>query len=76
MSQYLTKHYAVRHSDRILCQRWAEVTNAASAKGRPIQPADAWIAATALAMNIPLVTNNPADFAGVDGLKVLTKATT
>jgi predicted nucleic acid-binding protein len=44
----------------------------ATRKGRPIQVADAWIAATALLYGIPLVTHNPADFAGVDGLRLIT----
>jgi predicted nucleic acid-binding protein len=41
-------------------------------QGRPIQTADAWIAATALHLGVPLVTHNPADYAGVSGLTVLT----
>src|SRR5580700_207733 len=43
--------------DLDLCQRWAEVTMAAEEKGRPISPQDAWIAATALQENLPLITN-------------------
>jgi predicted nucleic acid-binding protein len=33
--------------------------------------ADAWIAATALALGVPLVTNNPSDYGGVDRLTIL-----
>jgi predicted nucleic acid-binding protein len=40
-------------------------------QGRPIQTADAWIAATALHLNVPLVTHNPHDYRGVIGLTVL-----
>lgn len=72
LGHYLARHYAVRHSDRALCSHWAEVTHTARSKGRPIAPADAWIAATAQAMGIPLVTHNPAHFAAVDGLTLLT----
>jgi predicted nucleic acid-binding protein len=43
-------------------------------KPRPIGVADAWIAATALAHGIELVTHNPADFAGIPGLTVVTEA--
>jgi len=32
------------------------------------------MAATALALDIPLVTHNPGDYAGVDGLKVVSEA--
>jgi len=44
----------------------AEITCAARKAGRPIDaPADARIAAIALHYNVPLITNNGADFAGV-----------
>jgi tRNA(fMet)-specific endonuclease VapC len=44
---------------------------AARRAGRPIGPADAWIAATALRYGVPLVTHNPSDYTGVPGLSVL-----
>lgn len=40
--------FSVYESDRSLCQRWAEVTEVGRQAGRPINCADAWIAATAL----------------------------
>ena len=70
LSCYL-RQYAVYDSDDDLCRLWAEVTARAVRGGRPIEAADAWIAATALALDAPLVTNNPEDFAGVEGLTVL-----
>lgn len=54
-----------------LCRRWAEAVDCARRRGRPIQTADAWVAATALHLDIPLVTHNPTDYAGVTGLTVL-----
>src|SRR5688572_5822021 len=44
------RDYVVYGYDRALCQRWAEVTFLARRAGRPIQTADAWIAATALSV--------------------------
>jgi predicted nucleic acid-binding protein len=37
--------------------------------------ADAWIAATALQLGVPLVTHNVGDYAGVSGLAILSEAT-
>jgi L-ascorbate metabolism protein UlaG (beta-lactamase superfamily) len=50
---------------------WAEVTVAAQSKGRRIECADAWIAATALRHDVPLVTHNHDDYLGVPGLKLI-----
>jgi predicted nucleic acid-binding protein len=44
---------------------------AAQAAGRRIETADAWIAATALLYNAPLVTHNGSDYLGVPGLKLI-----
>jgi tRNA(fMet)-specific endonuclease VapC len=56
---------------RELCSKWAEVAFAAKRKGRPIQTADAWIAASALHYQVPLITNNRDDYSSVDGLALL-----
>ena len=56
---------------RRLCAMWAEVTVAAQARGRRIECADAWIAATALRHDVPLVTHNRSDYLGVPGLRLI-----
>ncbi|MBI4908112.1 MAG: PIN domain-containing protein [Acidobacteria bacterium] len=58
-------------SSRDLVVTWAQVMVKAQAIGRRIEGADAWIAATAVLYNVPLVTNNPADYAGVPGIKLI-----
>jgi predicted nucleic acid-binding protein len=63
--------FAVQYPDRVLCGLWGTVMAAARRAGRPIGPADAWIAATALRYGVPLATHNPSDYAGVPGLSVL-----
>ena len=71
----LARHMArflVHFADLHLCRLWAEVRAGAERRGRPIDKADAWIAASALALGVELVTNNPDDFAGVEGLRLLT----
>ena len=42
-------------------------------RNKPISVPDALIAATALAYDLPLVTHNAKDFAGIDELKIITK---
>jgi len=51
---------------------WARTKGAREKKGRPITFADAWIAAAALQLNVPLVTHNARDYAGIQNLIVLT----
>src|SRR5947208_259662 len=70
MAQFLER-FTIVLVDRALCLAWAEVSDQARRNGRPILAADAWIAATAIVLNVPLVTNNRADFAGVDRLELL-----
>lgn len=57
-----------------LAQEWANVIVACRRQGRPISSEDAWIAATSLALNIPLVTHNPKDFAFIRNLDLVTFA--
>ena len=51
---------------------WARIKSTCEKKGRPITFADAWIAAAALQMNVPLVTHNATDYEALEGLTVLT----
>ena len=67
--------YTVHYADRALCRLWAEVCDLAHRNGRPIGVADASHAAAALALGVPLVTHNPADYAGVERLTVVSEAT-
>jgi predicted nucleic acid-binding protein len=57
--------------DRALCNKWAEVTVAAQASGYRIEFADAWIVATALLYDLPLVTHNRSYYRGVPGIVLI-----
>jgi tRNA(fMet)-specific endonuclease VapC len=70
LAQHLTR-YTILPVSRELCGKWAEVSFGAKRNGRPIQTADAWIAASALYYQVPLITNNRADYSVVDGLVLL-----
>ena len=66
--------FSVLHSDSLLCSTWAAVRNESSRKGRQMSSADAWIAATALVLSAPLVTNNPKDYRHLDKLQLVSAA--
>jgi len=74
LAAYLV-HFVLVLPDRALCRTWAEVMDGARQHGRPIATADAWIAATAVALDLPLLTHNTADYAGVSALRLLPTVT-
>lgn len=64
------RQYVVVPSSPEICAAWARVR--CDRRAQPISSEDAWIAATAIANNCPLVTHNAADFNDITGLDVLT----
>ncbi len=65
-------NYTILPATRELCSVWAKVSWDARKKGRPIQTADAWIAASAIHYQVPLITNNASDYTMISGLQLLT----
>ena len=63
-------HFVVVPSSHDLVLKWAEAMVGARRNGRRIETADAWIAATALLYDVPLLTHNKADYLGVPGLQL------
>ena len=59
--------YVIQHSTYALSLRWADAMESARRNGRPVAAADAWVAATALYLDAPLITHNKNHFIGVDG---------
>ena len=72
LEQSLMTNYTVLSFDIALCRKWGEVRARGRAIGKPVSPEDAWIAATALQYNLPLVTHNPRDFADISDLEIIT----
>ena len=66
------QNYIVLPFDIDLCRLWGHIRAGCRSVGRPISPQDAWIAATAIRFEIPLVTHNPNDFRSVDGIEIIT----
>ena len=58
--------------DTETARAWARIKRGCEKKGRPISFADAWIAAAAVQLNIPLVTHNVSDYETVENLSILT----
>jgi len=71
LERYLSR-FAVCYPDDPLCARWAEVKHESNQKGQPMSSQDAWIAATALYLDAPLVTNNVRHYAHLAKLQILT----
>jgi predicted nucleic acid-binding protein len=71
LKQYLSK-YLIIPVDQPLCQEWAQVRANRQSAGRVISPQDAWIAATALRHDLPLVTHNLKDFREILHLRLIT----
>jgi predicted nucleic acid-binding protein len=65
--------YHVHYPDRETCRLYGSLTAAAQRAGYVVPPTDAWHAATALRLGVPLVTHNARDFQGVPTLVVLTE---
>lgn len=64
--------FSIVSADDALCTFWARRRAGARKMGRGLSPQDAWIAATAIALEAPLATNNRTDFAHIPGLRLLT----
>ena len=73
LNEYL-RRFVIYPFDRALCRVWAEVSDSEQRKGRIISTADAWIAATAILNNVPLISHNRRDFEEVDRLSLISEA--
>ncbi len=65
--------YWIEYPNYVVCEIWAEVRAVMRRTGPPIERQDAWIAATALYLDVPLVTHNAHHYAGVPRLQMLTE---
>ena len=70
LEQFMQRFELV-YADNDLCTVWARIRADARAAGRALSPQDAWIAATALALDAPLATNSRRDFERVRKFRLL-----
>ncbi len=65
------RNFIVCPADPKLCKIWGRVMAESKIRGQNMSCADAWIAATALSFEIPLVTHNGKHYSGVTNLKII-----
>jgi tRNA(fMet)-specific endonuclease VapC len=70
LEQYLS-NYIIIPVDQPLCRQWAQIRCDRQKSGQPISPQDAWIAATAIRYDLPLVTHNIKDFRDIYNLRLM-----
>jgi len=71
MTRLISQQFIVFPVDEALCQTWARLRSDVQKAGRVLHVADAWIAATAIALGVPLATHNARDFLMVSGLRLI-----
>jgi predicted nucleic acid-binding protein len=71
LAEFLKAYWVVQTAPDIV-EVWAAPRADAMRCGRAIERQDAWVAAVALTLGLPLVTHNATDFAGVSELEVIT----
>jgi tRNA(fMet)-specific endonuclease VapC len=70
LEQYLANYITVP-VDQALYREWAKVRAYGHQNGVAISPQDAWIAATAIRHDLPLVTHNVKDFQRIAQLQLI-----
>jgi predicted nucleic acid-binding protein len=71
--EYVESEFILLEATRDVGLKWAHIQFNAKRIGKPMGVADSWIAATALAFSIPLVTHNYKDFKNVQHLYLITE---
>ena len=65
--------YSVQNSNPSICEIWAEIMFDSQKSGKPIDHPDAWIAATAIYLDVPLVSHNSKHFENIERLDLITE---
>ena len=71
MGRFLAR-FTLLLQDGETARLWARIKTSRERQGRPITFADAWIAATAVQLNLPLVTHNARDYEAIERIVVVT----
>lgn len=71
LEQFLQRYIVVQSAPDIV-DNWARLRADAQRRGYMIERQDAWVAAVALTLDLPLVTHNVTDFEPIASLRILT----
>jgi predicted nucleic acid-binding protein len=63
--------YTTLYPDELTCSIWSDIVASCRRAGRPVQTADAWIAASARQWGLPLVTADTGDFEAIPELNIV-----
>ncbi len=74
LAEFVQNHFAVLNSNRETSFHWAALNEEARQQGRVLGCADAWVAATAVAADIPLVSHNRKHFEFLTSLTLISHA--
>jgi predicted nucleic acid-binding protein len=72
LEQFLS-HYLVEYPNERICRIYGEMVADARKRGFQVPEGDAWHAATALSLDVPLVTHNERNYRGIQNLQVITE---
>lgn len=72
--EHYLQRYVIQDSNDDLCLRWAQVQVEAHRAGYTLAGADAWQAAAAIHLDVPLATHNRKDYRGVVSLQMISYA--
>lgn len=72
LHRYLRQRYVHCGVTEEMCLQWAALIHDSKRQGRVLKPADAWIAATAIVLDLPLVSHNAKDFQYLSELRLIT----
>ena len=71
LTDFVRQHFIVFNQTDDLCSVWAKLRVEAEKKGRHLSSSDAWIAATAVLLDVPLLTHNHKDYESLESLKLI-----
>jgi tRNA(fMet)-specific endonuclease VapC len=71
--EHFLSRYVVQYPDAAICEAYGILVAEARKRGYQVPEGDAWHAATAVSLGVPLVTHNARNYRGIQNLVVITE---